>query len=686
MSAKFSNSGTPIKIASRSRALALNKGLRRIAKAAGFDVVPLIFYKPAKRHLAVWGRLPASKKAMARYPKAKLYTFEDAFLRSVVPGPRTPPIGMTIDDLGVHFDMSSPSRLEEILKNDPLDNPDLIEQSRDGIAFLNHYGLSKYNPTPRNPELFEGKAGFVLVLDQVYKDASITGAGADAETFNKMLQAAKAENPGKKILIRAHPAALSQARRFGHYSRQDEDERTELYTAPCNPVDLLTAASKVYCVSSQFGFEAILAGHVPVVFGAPFYAGWGLTDDRLPVERRGRKLTVEQLFMAAMITYPFWYDRTLEQETDLMSALRQLLAESRAHWDGSTQSHILGVRMWKYGFCKKFLTGAGIRARFVNSESQALRRNLNGGRLAVWASSVSEAFVDTCEMRRKPLVFLEDGLIRSVGLGADLTPPSSMVIDDLGIYYDPTRHSRLEMLINASIDLPEFAYKRARDLRARIVANNVTKYNYGAETDLPDIPKNRKIIVVPGQVEDDASILKGCTDVRTNRQLLEVARTENPDAFIIFKPHPDVQIGLRDGGDSLDELAPFYDAAVKNCDPALLIDICDELWTMSSLMGFEALLRKKRVTCFGNPFYAGWGLTDDRGPKIVRRHARPTLDGLVHAALIDYPRYMDPVSGLPCTPELVVERIIRRQSHKTPHLRMLAKLQGWLSRYAFIWR
>lgn len=42
---------------------------------------------------------------------------------------------------------------------------------------------------------------------------------------------------------------------------------------------------------------------------------------------------------------------------------------------------------------------------------------------------------------------VEDGFLRSKGLGAELIAPLSLVLDDLGIYYDPTRSSRLEELI-----------------------------------------------------------------------------------------------------------------------------------------------------------------------------------------------------------------------------------------------
>ena len=108
---------------------------------------------------------------------------------------------------------------------------------------------------------------------------------------------------------------------------------------------------------------------------------------------------------------------------------------------------------------------------------------------------------------------------------------------------------------------------------------------------------------------------------------------------------------------------------------------------MTSLLGFEALLRGKKVTCLGVPFYAGWGLTDDRAMPVTRRVATPTLAQLAHAVLIDYPRYFDPKTGLPCPVEVIVNRLATGDIPKRgPFNRTTAKLQGLFASYAHLWR
>ncbi|MEL6587889.1 MAG: capsular polysaccharide biosynthesis protein, partial [Pseudomonadota bacterium] len=279
---------------------------------------------------------------------------------------------------------------------------------------------------------------------------------------------------------------------------------------------------------------------------------------------------------------------------------------------------------------------------------------------------------------------VEDGFLRSKGLGAELTPPLSLVIDDLGIYYDPTRESRLEHLIGQSTALSFGALERAARLRRSMISGGLSKYNLGGGA--PDLPAGHRILV-PGQVEDDASIQLGADAVKTNLGLLRAARAANPDAVLIYKPHPDVEAGLRPGKIAATDLLGLADAVAEHADPVTLLAEVQEVWTMTSLLGFEALLRGIPVTCLGTPFYCGWGLTRDQGRVPARRRARPTLDGLVHAALIDYPRYYDPVTKTAAPVEVIVERLLTGTIPRTGlPLRLLAKAQGALASQAHLWR
>ncbi len=653
--------------------------LRRILELAGWQVR---LGRPGPGDwVGVWGHAPTAKRgeAVARRRAVPLLRVEDAFLRSVLPGRAggSPPMGLLLDDCGVHFDSSAPSRLEQILKSARLDETPILDRARTAMARMKAAHLSKYNAfDPDLPHPLPGKP-YVLVIDQTRNDAAITHAGARASTFREMLVFAQEENPGLPVLIKTHPETASGLRP-GHYGPEHETDRVRLVRGPHSPWHLLEGASAVYTVSSGMGFEAIIAGHQPRVFGQPFYAGWGLSRDENPVPRRNRRLTRPQLFAAAMILYPTWYDPYRDRLCEIETVLDNLEAQARA-WREDRAGHVAaGMRLWKRRPLQQFF-GRERRLVFAGDPPRAVARARKDGRkLMVWAGKEEpgHSAAGITPLR------IEDGFLRSRGLGAELTPPMSLVADDLGIYYDPSRPSRLERLIAAAPALPDHDLARAERLIARLKAARLSKYNLAAPPP-PQLPPGRRILV-PGQVEDDASIRLGCDHVRSNRALLERARAENPDAVLIYKPHPDVEAGLRTGRIEAGDLA---DVVADRADPIALIEAVDEVWTMTSLLGFEALLRDVPVVTLGAPFYAGWGLTRDLGTVPARRQARPTLAGLVHACLIAYPRYFDPQTGLPCPVEVVVERLeTGAPAPRGMANRALSKLQGILASAAPFWR
>jgi capsular polysaccharide export protein len=128
-------------------------------------------------------------------------------------------------------------------------------------------------------------------------------------------------------------------------------------------------------------------------------------------------------------------------------------------------------------------------------------------------------------------------------------------------------------------------------------------------------------------------------------------------------------------------LAGLADEVVVSGTISEAIDAADEVHVNTSLAGFEALLRGKPVTTYGVPFYAGWGLTRDLGDVPSRRTARRSLDELVAATLLIYPRYLDPVTGLPCPAEILALRLAEKHRHPAKGLLVrLRQMQGRLKR------
>jgi capsular polysaccharide export protein len=264
--------------------------------------------------------------------------------------------------------------------------------------------------------------------------------------------------------------------------------------------------------------------------------------------------------------------------------------------------------------------------------------------------------------------------MRSVGFGQHLVRPVSCVLDSRGIYYDGSRPSDLEHLLQ-STEFPPALVDRAASLRRAILIGRITKYNVG-EGRWVRPPHASRVILVPGQVESDPAIHFGSPRIKTSMALLRAVREANPDACVVYKPHPEVVAGLRARGTDEDRACQWCDAVVAATAMDALLPLVDEVHVMTSLAGFEALLRDRKVTCYGQPFYSGWGLTDDIDP-VTRRTRRLTLDELVAGALILYSTYISRTTGKFATPEQVLAELLawRLKVEAQPTWR---KALGWL--------
>ncbi|HWA89893.1 MAG TPA: hypothetical protein VG889_07650 [Rhizomicrobium sp.] len=582
--------------------------------------------------VAGWANKPSSQtaQAIARRRGIPYVALEDGFLRSVSLGQAgAPPLSLVADTRGIYFDATRPSDLEAMIESGAGD----VAQARAAIVLKNTLRLSKYNAAPPL-DLGVKSRRRVLVIDQTAGDASIAGALADGASFARMLDAALGEDA--EVIVKTHPATAA-----GHRRGCLSDTRgARVIGEACDPIALLEQVDAVYTVSSLTGFEALLTGLPVHCFGLPFYAGWGATIDTLTSARRTATRTPEEIFAAAYLNYTRYVDPLTGKACSIFEAMERLaLFKERASIvRGPFACH--GFAPWKHAPVRDLLGAAGAEVRFSG----------NRGRKVIWASRETEATFD------EPLLRMEDGFLRSVGLGSDFFPASAFVLDDLGIYYDARRPSRLETILQTGT----FDTARAARLREKIVAAGLTKYNVGSAA----LPVQGTHVLVVGQVEDDASIRHGCADIATNAALLEAVRAARPDAFILYKEHPDVAAGNRRGKLPA-EAAKLADRIVADASIVSCIDAADEIHTMTSLAGFEALLRGKPVFTHGRPFYAGWGLTVDR-LDFPRRTRRLALDQLVAGTLILYALHIDPVTRLPCSPEFLVERLAGQHAPKPP--------------------
>lgn len=673
-----------------------------------------------------WGRKKSYYRAFKASKKlnVKVFSIEDGFLRSLDSGVNSRhAVSLVVDDLGIYFDLENPSRLEQLVTHRVAQTKDdsiWSEQHKDYARYLIDkiisHKLSKYNETLTAPDLSK-LAGVnvdtphILLIDQVLDDASIKGAGADNQQFKNMLKDACNTHPHAHIWIKAHPAGKK-----GYLTQlslpKKHIKRIHILTEKMNPIALLQQVAAVYTVSSHMGFEALLLDKVVHCYGVNWYAGWGLTDDSKAPKKLLKKVkqrhsdllgshnsqdseallpTIEQLFFAAYIDYSKYVDPASGLSCDIDTAVDWLITNSR--WHNLLQGNltVYEFSQWKFPFVKAFVGFPKTQLYFKPKQKLNNLANPNhyfvnnNSPFLVWG--LAKRLQIGKHKKSNHVYCMEDGFIRSNGLGATLLAPLSVVLDKQGIYYNATEPSDLEGLLKTCLPLTEQQNTRAEKLHQYMLANKVSKYNVGNQINADKLhwlkaiqtTKKHKILVV-GQVEDDLSVQFCGSMITKNAELIKRVCVENPNAYIVYKPHPDVEAGLRTGKVDKATLgladAVAHDVAMPDC-----LALIDEVHTISSLTGFEALLRAKKVTCYGLPFYAGWGLTNDIDSDVMPKsnflkrrecHVDLTLNQLIYCTLIEYPLYRLPGGYGLAQVEQVIDYLYKNEnSQQTPQKQKL---------------
>ncbi|PQV49065.1 capsular biosynthesis protein [Paraburkholderia sp. BL21I4N1] len=499
----------------------------------------------------------------------------------------------------------------------------------------------------------------VMLIDE---RARSNGLGAVAirnssQAFARMLQTARAKHPHAEFWL-----AQSDDQGSGRWLSASTDmlppgiQRVAEQESLCAA---LTHVDHVYTLGASEGMHALLAGVQVHTFGAPYYAGWGLTDDDLRFPQRTARPTLTALFDVVFLRFTRYLNPATHKPGTLDDLLDSIELQHAVQQRFADLRNVVGLRFqwWKRPFATPYIGAGGAALRWTHTP-QSVRTNECA---VLWGARSAAGLAP--EVQR---VRIEDGFFHSTGLGSDMIAPRSQVIDRRGLYFDASQPSDLSVLLNETT-FTEAELARAAALREKVVKLGVTKYNLGRRRPAWTAPAGKQIVLVPGQVADDASIRLGTRAIGTADALLREVRRLRPDAFVVYKPHPDVLSGNRQGLVDVQRLADVVDT---ESDLLSLVDVADEVHTLSSLAGFDALLRGKAVFTYGLPFYAGWGLTHDALAPLPWRHRTLTLDMLCAGALLRYPLYWDWQTRLFTTPEAVVEQL-------APHAaRPLDKVRG----------
>ena len=649
----------------------------------------------------VAGECPSFISRYIERSQKKVTYLESGFIRSAqLDDGKTPPFSLLLDNKAPHYDSRCATDLEDLLNRyDFSANLELKEYSGRLLEQFIRSGLSKYNHVPllNSMESVYGvkERRRVLVLGQVESSASFRLANPRNYANNDLVKIAAMENPGAQIIFKPHPDVLNKLQS----TASDPAKVKHLCQVLERDVPLaqsLETIDHVYTVSSLGGFEAILRGIPTTTLGLPFYSGWGVADDRLQIKRRHRKLTVEQIFSAAYVLYPHYVDPLYRTRIEAFDSINRIATEYAnlddesvaltvndelvlaKNPDGRKTAFLLVFHPWKREFFEKVFSAYKVYFLPSNISAAKLEQLLDfvvDSELIIWGYKENDDVARFIRERKIKVRRVEDGFVRSIALGAEHSLPASIAIDGSHLYFDATGQSELERI------LAEYDFKSDSSLLAEagecislMLANGISKYNHVGAKSASDIlgEKKGKRILVVGQVEDDASIRFGSNRKILNNDLVILARLENPDADIFYKPHPDVLNGYREHR-SDPRLVECYAKVIY--EPLALADALvdvDHVYTITSLAGFEALIRGIKVTTFGCPFYSGWGLTDDRQPNSRRVRKLDILELFAGAYLL-YPKYFDLVTQEPCGAKKIIMdlTVLRKKMNDWEHAKRL---------------
>ena len=554
---------------------------------------------------------------------------------------KPPPLSLVLDDEGIYYRAVTPSRLERLIAAAPGFDAVRRAEAERALARVRGEKLTKYNVLGQ-PTATDGRRVRILLVDQVFGDQSIAGGLATAASFAAMVTAALAEASAADIAVKVHPDVLA-GRASGYLLDDARRHGLALIADAGNPFDLLARVDRVFTVSSQLGFEALVAG-VPVrTFGVPFYAGWGLTEDT-PTEsaavsalaRRAQPRSLQDVFAAAYVAYPRYADPVRREAIGIEQAIDRLLE-------------------WREGLASRrsplMLVGSPLDQRLAEAVA-------GGGGAAVTRSPSRPsapldgmAFVWNGPAGPAPGVGgARPGLLRDDRLGAAHGFDGSVHLDPAG---DPLADGGVLAALLATGEVGPVERARAGAVLSLLARTAFARIGLVAE---------RRIAAASGDTAAPtvavllAAAGEGAVPVATTlpaeADIVAAVRAERPDATIVVlreqpRPSADRYRVWRN------TLLPPRRATVppRRTMPAMLGRIV-AVHTDAATSALDALALGLPVVVHGRALYAGWGFTLDRDPP--SRPRQLSFEDFVALLAVRGTAWTDPVSGLPATAEEVM--------------------------------
>ncbi len=606
-----------------------------------------------------------------------------AYLRHPICGQS--PLSLIIGRTGIHYDSTRPSDLQSILTQTVASWSDgMGARARRIMATIKRLRLSKYNH--QEGSLGEGpqRRYRVLLVDQSTESRALRYGGANSGIFEQMMDSACKAFPETDVVVKMHPD--HDLRRTKSILHGMIPPGVRVVPPGVNIWSVLDQVDEVYTVSSQVGFEALMAGKKVVCFGQPFYSGWGLTTDVASRRGSGRQLTLEQLVYGVLVKYPLYIHPERQEFCEIEEILSYLESAHLGTLGFYERIYTVGLRRQQ-----KLVLTEYLRAHLALNVSHISQKS---ARSRTFSSTEAVLYWEPREYHGDDLSYLESRGVSVLRAGpwpvdpiqGDRTKPNCLQITRNRLYNDGSSQNDLVLLLEQA-HFDSDLLRRAESLQQNFLAilDQDTKIRSHI---LSNHSIDRRIALVLGQGEGEGPLGVREKAVSTDHELLAKVRQDFPEAYILYAPPV--------GEASSEKRLPMsvestlYDQLVRPEHAASCFKLADTVHVVSAFRGIYALIYGKLLYTYGRPFYAGWGLTQD-AEVFVGRSRQRSLTELLCAIFILGPTYFNWLTHTSGTPEEAVRRFLATHAYDNPSTMIRMRLpkrtgqtNAWLGPWDFV--
>lgn len=421
-------------------------------------------------------------------------------------------------------------------------------------------GTERYVPDASPYKLFTpGGRKRIVIIDQSRKSkAELKKVFAAESTFRQMVLDAKEQHPGAAFFLLQPPSVLS-GRKKGYLKKFALDNGVQVISEQVSSFSILAQADEVYTVSAKIGIDAVLLGKTVHCYGLPYYAGWGLTRDKIACARRNIKIKREELFAALCLFFTRYLHPITTEPSHFQAIVRLILLQRPQLFENKRFIACINFDDKQKAFFSKMYKHADLH--FMKEELGIEAASNNRG-------MVYTAIEPTDQLKKAcgniPLVYVRPGAFDRLYNQKKL----------VSLSFEGGPYPPLEKILQIKT-MTESDLLRARLLRQFLLELSSFREHF----DYENVKEGQDVIVIignadlaPKKMPESATVQDGtegnldkkgrpyhsfALPLSDDGKLIEYIRQKRPDAYIVYcQQHRDTKVAS-EILDLADELMPF---------------------------------------------------------------------------------------------------------------------------------